>query len=131
MATEGGGQHSTAGRRIPRQHAVVRRGNHGTDTAADPPPQTPWLQRPFATFPPRDARQPHPPGALHPGWAPARSRNEPTTRSPIPVSVAPGFVIPVPHHAVHTKQVYRTRVHGTRWELKFDRNGTLKTACRS
>lgn len=102
----------TVGCIVQRSDAANRRKNAWLTTVPPPPP------------PRRKTSETPPP--QRPSLQPARVMG-PLPPPPIVVEIGPGHVVEVPHFSVHVSRQYKLRSRGSRWHLRFNGNGSLRS----
>lgn len=113
-------------RRPPRVGTLVQRSDRENARkrelflAEPPPPPARRAPRPFERPPPPPTRaRPEPqPEILRP--------MRPMTAPPIPIEIEPGFIVEVPHFAIHVSRRYKAKTPQGRWILRFSRDGKLR-----
>ncbi|XP_018312296.1 wiskott-Aldrich syndrome protein family member 1-like [Mycetomoellerius zeteki] len=81
--------------------------------------------------PPPTRRAVGPPRVAQPRSETATARAVgPLPPPPIPVEVEPGHVVNVPHFSAHVSRQYKTRSGGTKWHIRFNGNGTVRSVKR-
>lgn len=109
----------TSRSKLPRVGTVVQRSD------ADQARKRKWL---LSTPPPLPRRRPAttpPPAPKKPTLQPARVMG-PEPPPPIPVEVAPGIIVDVPHFAAHVSRKYKARVGNDRYIIRFNHTGTVR-----
>ncbi|KYQ47473.1 hypothetical protein ALC60_13503 [Trachymyrmex zeteki] len=72
-----------------------------------------------------------PPRVAQPRSEPAPAKTVgPLPPPPIPVEVEPGHMVNVPHFSAHVSRQYKTRSGGTKWHIRFNGNGTVRSVKR-